>query len=113
MIGGLLILVGLLLRVLAIIQLRHNFTMALSVPDCIVTTGIYRYLRHPSYVGSFLVIVGGALIHVVLGLGLLTMAFFLARITQEEAILSRFPKYQEYRTKTGMVFPRIRIWQRG
>lgn len=40
--------------------LGTNFTFQLSAPDQLVTTGVYRYMQHPSYTGQMLLAVGCA-----------------------------------------------------
>ena len=45
--------VGLPCRLFAYAGLGRNFTFALKEPDHLVTDGIYRYLQHPSYPGTF------------------------------------------------------------
>ncbi|KAH7260421.1 hypothetical protein B0J15DRAFT_284986 [Fusarium solani] len=42
---------GVPLRLASYISLGRNFTFALTEPDQLKTTGIYRYLQHPSYTG--------------------------------------------------------------
>lgn len=42
------------LRLRSFAGLGKNFTFVLAEPDKLVTTGIYRYVQHPSYTGLFL-----------------------------------------------------------
>lgn len=49
------ILVGAPLRLVAYGGLGKNFTFRLATPDHLVTTGIYRYIQHPSYSGIVVV----------------------------------------------------------
>jgi hypothetical protein len=51
-----LIYVGVLLRLEAYSALGRNFTFKLAEPDRLITTGLYRYVRHPSYVGQVIVL---------------------------------------------------------
>ncbi|PWY69378.1 hypothetical protein BO83DRAFT_418553 [Aspergillus eucalypticola CBS 122712] len=46
-----LICLGSCIRIYAFWQLGPCFTFSLSKPDRLVTTGIYRYVRHPAYAG--------------------------------------------------------------
>lgn len=42
---------GVPLRLVSYAELGKNFTFALTEPDRLTTTGIYRYVQHPSYTG--------------------------------------------------------------
>jgi len=86
-------------------KLGRDFKLTLETPSQIVTTGIYRYMRHPSYFGSLLIILGLSLIETTLGIMAISLAFFLARIVNEERILNS-NKYHEYKKRTGMFFPK-------
>ena len=108
---------GLLLRSLAMIQaasnFSHNLRFNLSTNHELVTDGIYRLIRHPSYTGFALFAIGAQLV-----LGNLVCSgafvvvlrkFFSERIRAEEAALLRqYPKeYAEYRLKTPSGIPGI------
>jgi protein-S-isoprenylcysteine O-methyltransferase Ste14 len=79
----------------------------------LTTTGPYRWVRHPLYAA-------GLLLHLALALllsswlvalaGLATLGFILPRIRREEAHLAaRFGgAYEEYRRRSGSLFPRLR-----
>lgn len=48
--------VGAFIRLSAYGGLGRNFTFQLAKPDRLVTSGVYRYLQHPSYTGLVLVL---------------------------------------------------------
>jgi protein-S-isoprenylcysteine O-methyltransferase Ste14 len=54
--------VGIPLRMVSYATLGKNFTFALAEPDSLITTGIYRYLQHPSYTGIFLLVICNTLL---------------------------------------------------
>ena len=103
-----LVIVGLSIRIISIKTLRGDFSFQLKSPSNITTSGIYKYIRHPSYLGSLLMILGLSLITPVLGIMAIAYAFFLSRITNEEQILMRDFKYLDYRKRTGMFIPKLR-----
>jgi protein-S-isoprenylcysteine O-methyltransferase Ste14 len=107
MIGTCLILVGLLLRVVAMRSLGNRFTLVIQKQDDIKTDGIYRLMRHPSYLGSLLIILGASILHPVAGIMVMSWFFFMSRIVCEEALLHSL-KYREYKKRTGMFFPKLR-----
>jgi protein-S-isoprenylcysteine O-methyltransferase Ste14 len=105
--------VGLATRVWAVAALGGAFRTTVEVdPDqAVVTTGPYKWIRHPSYAGLLLIVAG-------LGLALgnwLSVAACLAlplpalawRIHVEEAELSRVlgDAYRAYQTRTARLIP--------
>ncbi|KAI3318688.1 hypothetical protein HD806DRAFT_511585 [Xylariaceae sp. AK1471] len=55
---ALILCVGVPLRLLSYGALGKNFTFGLSEPDRLNTSGLYRYMQHPSYTGGFALVVG-------------------------------------------------------
>ncbi|HEX3082800.1 MAG TPA: isoprenylcysteine carboxylmethyltransferase family protein [Candidatus Saccharimonadia bacterium] len=76
----------------------------------LITTGIYRYVRHPIYTGIFLSMIGGELIAgswlwLVL-LGTLTLAAITQATKEERILLEEFgQKYQSYMRRTKRFIP--------
>jgi protein-S-isoprenylcysteine O-methyltransferase Ste14 len=111
-IGLALILIGLVLRWTAILTLRRDFTVNISLRDnqMLVTDGIYRYLRHPSYAGSLLSFLGLGLAFanwLSTAIIFLPVLFaFLRRIKlEEEALHDHFgTEYEDYCRKTSRLF---------
>jgi protein-S-isoprenylcysteine O-methyltransferase Ste14 len=106
MIGLVLILLGILIRLVAI---RHmgNFMFQIDHPNKIVTDGIYTYIRHPSYVGSFLVFIGLSIISLHAAFLYLVFAFYLSRVAQEESLLMNYTEYVDYVKRSGMFIPKL------
>lgn len=103
-VGSAVTLVGVLLVVLGWWELyRHR-------EEGLVTTGVYRYLRHPQYLGLVLV-TAGWLVHwpTVPGLlmwPLLTAAYARQARKEEQELRSRFgPLYEEYARRTPPWIP--------
>ncbi|KAF2716705.1 hypothetical protein K431DRAFT_289172 [Polychaeton citri CBS 116435] len=48
---------GIPLRLISHTSLGKNFTFTLAEPDRLTTTGVYRYVQHPSYTGLVVLIV--------------------------------------------------------
>lgn len=115
--GLALIAIGQLLRSMAMIHAHNNFSHIVAdkkrTDHELVTTGVYAWTRHPSYVGFFYWAVGT---QVMLGnkVGLVGFVvtlwlFFSKRIKGEEKYLVEFfgEKYVEYRKRVGTGLPFI------
>lgn len=95
-------------------NLGNNVTPTVSIrkEHQLVTTGPYRYIRHPLYTFGFLLMTGMSLVaanwflFVTL---MLAMTALLERTKQEEAnLLARFgDQYAEYMQRTGRYIPKI------
>lgn len=91
--GLILIIVGLLVRWIAILSLKRQFTVdvAITKDHRVVSDGIYRYVRHPSYSGSLLSFFGlGLFFADIFSLAVIFLpicAAFLYRIRVEEKVL--------------------------
>jgi protein-S-isoprenylcysteine O-methyltransferase Ste14 len=115
--GLALIVLGLIIRWIAILKLKSMFTVNVSIRGNhkIVKTGIYKTIRHPAYLGSLLSFLG-------LGLGLAFVNWlsiiiifvpivisFINRIQVEEKVLiAEFGEdYLNYSNNTHRLFPGI------
>ncbi len=102
---------GLALAVWARVYLGRNWGMPMTVraePE-LVTSGPYRFVRHPIYTGLLLGVLGTALATNVLGvviLAVLTVYFYWATTVEERNMTEIFPvAYPEYRRHTKRLIP--------
>jgi protein-S-isoprenylcysteine O-methyltransferase len=105
---------GLALRAWAVRTLGRSFTLEIRVePDQrVIEDGPYRWLRHPSYAGAWLVVVAGCVLvgsWVTASLGAIVLAAgFWRRIRHEERLLiTRCAGYAAYAGRTGALLPRL------
>jgi protein-S-isoprenylcysteine O-methyltransferase len=106
---------GIAFRIWAIRHLGRFFTVDVGIQQGheVVEDGPYRFVRHPSYSGSLLALVGvGLLTFNWLGLFLIVTCTFLAytlRIpVEEKALLAQFgAQYAEYAARTKRLIPWI------
>ncbi len=102
---------GIALAVWARIHLGHNWGMPATQkadPE-LVTSGPYRFVRHPIYSGILTGALGTALATNLIGLiivGVLGAYFYYAASVEEKNLTATFPTaYAAYRTRTKMLIP--------
>jgi protein-S-isoprenylcysteine O-methyltransferase Ste14 len=112
--GFVLFVVGGCVRLWPVFVLGRRFSglVAIQKDHTLVTTGIYRHIRNPSYLGLLLASVGWALTFRA-GVGVFMAALLLipllARIRSEERLLAEQfgAEYENYRARTWRLFPGI------
>jgi protein-S-isoprenylcysteine O-methyltransferase Ste14 len=115
LIGLTLFVLGLIVRWIAIIHLGRFFTVNVVITEDhqLVTTGPYRYVRHPSYTGTLLVFLGFGLcmlnIFSFAAVCLPISAAFLWRMhVEEEALKEAFgDRYRAYAARTRRLIPAV------
>ena len=119
--GFFLCMFGQIMRTAAEFTLQHDFNLNIRLErkkQKLCKTGIYRYLRHPSYTGSFYWDIGLQLIlNNVLCLVLVVLVsgtFFYYRINFEEKKLERFygKDYKQFKAETWVLIPPITFGDR-
>lgn len=113
--GFLLIIIGLVIRWTAIITLKKYFTVNVSIltEHKLVTTGIYRFVRHPAYAGSLLSFLGLGLSFSnwlsTLVIFIPVLIAFIYRIQVEEKVLIQTfrDKYILYSKRVKRLIPKI------
>ncbi|HTZ63831.1 MAG TPA: isoprenylcysteine carboxylmethyltransferase family protein [Solirubrobacteraceae bacterium] len=110
-VGAILFLAGLGLAVWARIYLGRNWGMPMTQkhePE-LVTSGPYRYVRHPIYSGFLLATLGTALatsLYWLLGVVILGVYFIHSAMVEEKLMTASFPAaYPGYKTRTKMLIP--------
>jgi protein-S-isoprenylcysteine O-methyltransferase Ste14 len=111
--GLLLFVVGITIRWVAITQLGRFFTVNVTIAQDhqLVTTGLYRYVRHPSYSGTLLTFFGFGLcllnwISLAVIFIPITIAFLWRMKVEEEALKEAFgERYQQYAVSTARIVP--------
>jgi protein-S-isoprenylcysteine O-methyltransferase Ste14 len=110
-IGAVLFASGLALAVWARVYLGSNWGMPMTEraePE-LVTSGPYRFVRHPIYSGLLLAFVGTALATNLLGLAIVVILgayFYYAATVEEKNLLAAFPAaYPAYREHTKKLVP--------
>jgi protein-S-isoprenylcysteine O-methyltransferase Ste14 len=76
--------------------------------QALVVSGIYRYLRHPIYIGDVLLVIGFelALQSWLFLIGfVIAMVVYLQAIREEKLLLQAFPDYRDYCARTKRFLP--------
>jgi protein-S-isoprenylcysteine O-methyltransferase Ste14 len=109
-VGSMLWLSGAILSLWPLWYLRRNFSVEPEARD-LVTTGPYRWARHPIYAVYLLINAGILLRHPTLPLAAVLagwLALLLLRVGYEEQVLATaFPQYRDYRRRVGAFGPRL------
>ena len=110
-VGTLLFACGIALAVWARVHLGRNWGMPATqrVEPELVTSGPYRFVRHPIYTGLLAAMLGTALVDSLVGLivvAVLVAYFYYCGIVEERNLTATFPTaYPEYRSGTKMLIP--------
>jgi protein-S-isoprenylcysteine O-methyltransferase Ste14 len=105
---------GSILRLAAVFVLGRRFSglVAIQPGHQLKTDGLYRYIRHPSYAGLIVSMIGYVLVfRSTIGLGLNVFLFLLlvSRMNDEETFLEKHfgAEYKTYRQETRRLIPFI------
>ncbi len=114
-IGSFLAIIGLIIRVTSILQLKQQFTYTVTKIENheLIEAGLYKIIRHPGYLGQLIIFLGIStclsnwisillmIIPVLLG--------YLNRINVEEKFMvnQMGQKYLDYKTRTKKLIPMI------
>jgi protein-S-isoprenylcysteine O-methyltransferase Ste14 len=89
---------------------QKHFTLKYS--PGLITTGMFRHVRHPNYLGEMM-IYGALALLVWHWLPLIVLAWvwigiFAVNMIHKEASMSRYPEWEAYRARTGWLLPKFR-----
>jgi protein-S-isoprenylcysteine O-methyltransferase Ste14 len=106
--GAAMMAAGIVLRLTAIAALGPAFASALESPG-LITTGPYRFARHPSELGLLLIVFGGAWL---VGSGwaliasVIIVPLVVIRCRREDLALASLPGYSAWRDRVAWFCPR-------
>lgn len=99
--------------IFSISQLNKNLSPFPSpkTDSSLVTSGLFKYIRHPIYISILLGIMiwslyQHSLYQLIISFVLLIVFYFKSKY-EEQQLLKRFPEYKSYMSKTGRFLPRI------
>ena len=89
---------------------QKHFSLALA--PGLITTGMYRRIRYPNYLGEMMIYGAyGLMVRHWIGWAILAwvwLAVFLVNMIATDQSLSRYPGWPEYAARTGRILPRLR-----
>lgn len=112
-VGGVMLAGGVVVGLMSSYQLRKSLSPfpAPLKKGTLLTTGIYKYVRHPIYTSILMVLTGHLLTSPQTGrmivTGLLAVLFFFKSRYEEKLLMANYPDYQDYKKRTGRFFPGI------
>jgi protein-S-isoprenylcysteine O-methyltransferase Ste14 len=107
--------IGAVIRWTAIFQLRKEFTVDVSISKNhkIKDDGLYRYIRHPSYLGLLLEFLGFSLLYdnwyslLIINIPIFVAMVYRIKI-EEELLTGAFGiEYENYKRRTKRIIPGI------
>ena len=116
-VGGGTVIVGLGIAFWAIFEhgrINRSGPSALPTPNQqadLITSGLYKHIRHPIYTGVLLVAFGITILHghiIILIASILLVGLLTYKSLYEEDLLhAQYPQYGEYMQSTGRFLPKI------
>lgn len=83
----------------------------------LIEEGMFKYIRHPNYLGEMMLYAAYALLvqHWIpwLILAWVWIGIFLVNVLMKEASLARYPEWPAYKARTGLLLPRFRFWAKS
>jgi len=116
LLGTILIVFGTAVNIAGRLSLKENWGNQIKIYEnhTLVESGVYRFVRHPLYASTILMLYGFALLFsnwaVFVLNTLIFIPFMVYRAKQEDAMLAvTFPDlFHEYQIKTGLFLPKFR-----
>lgn len=105
-----LMLMGNIINFAGLLSLRKAFTL-MSEARILVVGGLFKYIRHPLYLGHFILFLGSTLFRFHWYTVLMYLVFFSGQVyrakIEEKKLEAAFDQYREYKVKTGMFLPKF------
>ncbi len=114
-IGAIMIIVGLIIRITAIMTLKQHFTYTVTKIENheLIESGLYKSIRHPAYLGQIIIFIGTSISLSnwlsILGMAVPVIAGFIYRISIEERFIIKHlgDTYVDYQKRTKRLIPAI------
>lgn len=112
--GTPLIIIGLIIYFYNKHLMGKTWSIKIEKKNKIINKGLFKYIRHPLYLGVLIGLIGGAITTnslLLLALIIFTYVPFIYKraLIEEELLSKELTGYKEYIKKTGRFLPKIRI----
>ena len=81
-------------------------------PKDIISSGIYKYVRHPIYSSNLLLLIGTFIISgsylMIINIMILSLFYVISAYREEKYLINNFTYYKTYSKNTGMFIPRYK-----
>ncbi len=105
-------LVGTIISLISLSFLWKSFSIMVEARELVVS-GIYRYIRHPLYLGEMIAYLGVLILRFsfenLLIFGTFVFCQFVRVQIEEDKLKEVFPQYTKYIETTGMFFPKVKL----
>lgn len=113
--GTVLVIIGTVINITGRINLKNNWGNQIRIYEghTLTMTGIYKYIRHPLYASTVLMLYGFSFLFFNIAVFALAtvvfIPFIIFRAKQEDKMLADTfnGAFEEYKNKTGMFFPKM------
>lgn len=103
---------GTVIMLVSLASLWRSFSIMVEARQ-LVTRGIYKYVRHPLYLGEIVSYAGVLMMRFSLVNTVIFIVFIIFQVVrsriEEQKLEKVFPEYRKYKKRTGIFFPRIGI----
>ncbi|MGD1046175.1 MAG: isoprenylcysteine carboxylmethyltransferase family protein [Bacteroidota bacterium] len=114
-IGAILVIVGLIIRINAILTLKQHFTYTVTKIENheLIETGLYKNIRHPGYLGQLIIIIGISTslsnwLSIVFMIVPVMIGYIYRIIVEEKFMIEQMgQKYIDYQKKTKRLIPKL------
>ena len=111
-IGILMMFLGIIISTIGLLSLRRSFSITPEVRGLVVS-GIYSFIRHPMYLGSFIFAAGFVLLRLSIFSLLIYVMWLIIQVwrsrLEEQLLIAEYPDYEKYRQKTAAFLPLPKI----
>jgi len=114
-IGSILVVIGLIIRIKSILTLKEQFTYTITQIENhkLIETGLYKYIRHPGYLGQLIIFLGittslSNWLSILLMMTSVLIGYIYRIRTEEKFLIEQMGnKYSDYQKRTKKLIPLI------